>query len=330
MKTTPVYEHHHPLSAYRSTLREILDRGVRRPNRTGDDTLFLPGVCLKFDMNDGFPAFTARKFAFKSMEGELLGFLRAYQSSADFRALGCPVWDGNANTTPSWVNNPNRKGTDDIGRAYGVQWNEWRDWRLATSQSEYEDLLSKGYRIVLQGSQPQGSEGLMMLKELNQVESSLRTLLTNPTDRRNIITGWRPDEHDRMALPACHMTYTWMADTVNNELHLTTHMRSWDMVLAFNIQLSSLFLHIMARLSGFKPATMTLFVDDAHIYMSHIPGLELMLSRKEHPLPTLAMSERIRKAYPDEIPGVFKRLEPEDFWLENYVHEPAIKFQMAA
>lgn len=329
MKVTPVYEHYHPLTAYRITLREILDSGSRRPNRTGEDTLFLPGVCLKFNMAQGFPAFTARKFFFKPMVGELLGFLRAYQSAADFRSIGCKVWDGNANETPSWVQNPHRKGTDDIGRAYGVQWNEWRDWRLATSATEVEYLLSKGYRKVLEGASPDGAAGTMMLKELNQVETSLRTLLTNPTDRRNIITGWRPDEHDRMALPACHMTYTWMADTAKNELHLTTHMRSWDMVLAFNIQLSSLFLHIMARLSGFKPATMTLFVDDAHVYMNHIPGLQLMLSRAEHPLPTLGMSERLRKVTPEEIPGVFKTLQPEDFWLENYVHEEPIKFVMA-
>lgn len=330
MQVTPVYEHHHPLSAYRSTLREILDRGIRRPNRTGEDTLFLPGVCLKFDMKDGFPAFTARKFAFKSMVGELLGFLRAYQSAADFRALGCKVWDANANTTAGWLANPHRKGEDDIGRVYGVQWNEWRDWRLATSQAETDELLAKGYRIMVQDTREEGAQRTMLLKELNLVEGALRTLLTNPTDRRNIITGWRPDEHDRMALPACHMTYTWMADTASNTLHLTTHMRSWDMVLAFNIQLSSLFLHIMARLSGFQPGTVTMFVDDAHIYMNHIPGLQEMLGRLEHKLPTLGISEKVRKVSLEEVPGAFKRLEPQDFWLENYVHEPAIAFQMAA
>lgn len=330
MHVTSPYLSSHPLAAYRQALQDILEHGSRRPNRTGYDTFFLPGVCLKFDMAQGFPAFTARKFAFKSMVGELLGFFRGYDNSEDFRALGCPVWDANANVTPGWVNNPNRKGPNDIGRAYGVQWNGWRDWRLATTREEALSLEEKGYKKVLDGVTPERRLGAVYLGELNQLETSLRTLLTNPTDRRNIITGWRPDEHDRMALPACHMTYTWMADTVNNRLHLSTHMRSWDMVLAFNIQLSSLFLHVMSRLSGFEPGTMTLFADDAHIYENHIPGLLTMLQREEHALPSLGMSDSLRKVNLEEVPGVFKRLEPADFWLENYAHEPAIKFQMAA
>lgn len=320
----------HILDGYRQVLRDILDHGVLRPNRTGVDTLFLPGVSLKFDMNAGFPAFTARKFAFKSAVGEFLGLLRGYTSAADFRALGCPVWDANANVTPSWLANPARKGVDDLGRIYGAQWNDWRDWRLSQSEQDSENLRMLGYRRVLRGTDDTGQQGEVFLGSINQLESSLRTLLANPTDRRNVITAWRPDEHDRMALPACHMTYTWMVDTRRGELHLTTHMRSWDAVLAFNIQLSSLFLHLMSRFAGLKPRTVTLFVDDAHIYSSHIPGVEEMLSRQEHPEPALWLSDRIRKLDLDEVQGAFQVPQPEDFRLDNYTCEPQIRFKMAA
>lgn len=326
MNSTPAP---HPLDGYRQLLRDILDHGVRRPNRTGEDTLFLPGAMLKFDMREGFPVFTARKFAFKSMVGELLGFFRGYSSAADFRALGCKVWDANANSTPGWLANPNRKGVDDIGRAYGVQWTDWKDWRVAQSDAEAQRLAQQGYSCVLEGHRFDEPAGVYC-KGVNQLEQALRTILTDPTSRRNIITAWRPDEHDRMALPACHTNYTWLCDTESRILHLTTEMRSWDTVLAFNIQLSSLFLHIMARLAGYTPGTVTLFVADAHVYLNHVPGLSEMLQRQEHPLPQLGMSPRLQALTPDGVPGVFSQLQPADFWLEGYAHEPPIAFQMAA
>src|SRR5690606_39504161 len=43
-----------------------------------------------------FPAVTTKRLAFKSAMGELVGFLRGASSAADFRALGCKVWDQNA------------------------------------------------------------------------------------------------------------------------------------------------------------------------------------------------------------------------------------------
>lgn len=103
----------HPMQQYHDLLRTVITDGVRRPNRTGVDTFFVPGIMLKFLMEQGFPALTTRKFAFKSMVGELLGFFRGYDSAADFRSIGCKVWDQNANETASWLANPNRIGRPD-------------------------------------------------------------------------------------------------------------------------------------------------------------------------------------------------------------------------
>ena len=101
--------------------------------------------------------------------------------------------------------------------------------------------------------------------------------------------------------------------------------------LAFNIQLSALFLHIMARLTGYTPGSSTMFVSDAHVYVNHIEGVTELLSREHFEQPTLGMSDHLQPLQSvDEIPGIFTKIQPEDFWLDNYQCHPAIKFPMAA
>jgi thymidylate synthase len=113
--TTSTANAPHPMQQFHDMLAHILAEGKRRPNRTGIDTLFVPGHMLKFDLEkDGFPAITTKRLAFKSAKGELCGFFRGYTNAAQFRAIDCKVWDGNANETKSWLANPYRKGIDDL------------------------------------------------------------------------------------------------------------------------------------------------------------------------------------------------------------------------
>ena len=65
---------------------------------------------MRFDLQEGFPAVTTKKLAFKSAVGEMVGFLRGSRNAAEFRALGCKVWDQNANENQQWLANPYRLG----------------------------------------------------------------------------------------------------------------------------------------------------------------------------------------------------------------------------
>jgi len=67
---------------------------------------------MRFDLAEGFPAITTRRLAFKTAIRETVGFLRAYKSAADFRALGSKVWDQNANENKQWLENSYRMQTD--------------------------------------------------------------------------------------------------------------------------------------------------------------------------------------------------------------------------
>src|SRR5258706_9821994 len=105
---------------YLDLLARIMREGTLQSNRTGVDTYFLPGATLQFDLRDGFPALTTKKLAFRQVVGELLGFIRGYNNAAEFRSLGCQIWDANANENQAWLNNPNRIGKDDLGAIYGM------------------------------------------------------------------------------------------------------------------------------------------------------------------------------------------------------------------
>ena len=115
------------MKQYLDLLKTILEAGTLQENRTGIKTISIPGAMMRFDMQEGFPAITTRRLAFKTAMSEMIGFLRAYKSAADFRELGCKVWDQNANENAQWLANPFRSGVDDLGEVYGAQWRQWPD-----------------------------------------------------------------------------------------------------------------------------------------------------------------------------------------------------------
>lgn len=318
----------HPMEQFHQLIHRIITEGVRRPNRTGTDTLYIPGATLAYDLQaDGFPAITTKKLAFKSAVGELLGFFRGYDSAAQFRDIGCKVWDQNANETQAWLDSFYRKGVDDIGRAYGKQWTDWKDTRVEPEARARQMIAEKGYThlgFALSGD-------WIIQRGINQLEECLHQLITAPTSRRIMLTGWRPDEFDQMALPPCHCDYVLMADPETRTLDLAVFQRSFDMGLAFNTAINALYLSVFARLAGYNARRVNHFICDAHVYVNHVEGMNLMLSREHYPQPQLVISPEVKPITSvDEIPGVFTRIEPHHFHLEGYQHHPAIPLPMAA
>lgn len=316
---------------YHHLLQAALEQGIDQFNtRTNKLCRVLVGYQLQYNMANGFPAITTKKLAFNNMKGELLGFFRGYDNAADFRALSCTVWDQNANETPAWLNNPNRKGQDDLGRIYGKQWTDFKDRRVVATERDRDELLSKGYgQRMCDPSQP----AWLMERGINQLENALRTIITNPSDRRTIVSGWNPAEFDQMALPPCHMDYRFVAFEDTKTLHVVMTIRSWDLFLGapFNIASTSLFLAIMARLAGYTPGTVTIQATNAHLYEDHFDQVKEILTREHFEAPWLVLADSIKCIEsPDEIAGVFTRIEPDAISLAGYQSHAAIKASMAA
>ena len=104
---------------YLKLVSRVLETGSTMPNRTGIDTLKVHGAYLTADLGAGAPVLTTKRVAWKSAYAEMIGFLRGLDNAADFRKLGCQVWDANANENAEWLSNPHRKGPDDLGPVYG-------------------------------------------------------------------------------------------------------------------------------------------------------------------------------------------------------------------
>ena len=322
---------------YHQLLRLTMEQGVDQHNtRTNKLCRALVGHQVQYDLRQGFPALTTRKLPFKNIVGELLGFFRGYDNAADFRALGCHFWDINANETPAWLASPYRRGHDDLSRIYGKQWTEWMDRRIVDAPAERDRLLGLGYQVRM-CAEDVSEEGKktewLMQRTINQLENALTKLLTDPSDRRVIVSGWNVAELDMMALPPCHMDYRFVAFENPRVLNLVMTIRSWDLLLGApaNICATAIFLSVMARLAGYEPGVVTIQATNAHIYEDHFDQVRELLSRDHLEAPKLILSDNIKRIERlEDIAGVFARIEPSDITMDGYVSHAAIKAPMAA
>ena len=322
------------MKAYLDLVQDIFDHGVWQDNRTGVRTLSLPGAALRLDLREGFPAVTTKQLAFKSAIGELVGFLRAADSAAQFRDLGCKVWDQNANQNTQWLANPYRSGLDDLGPVYGVQWRRWPAYKLlsAHDRARIADAMGRGFRQVATFDED-GVPSVLLYKAVDQLRACLDMLIHDPGSRRILFHGWNWAQLDEMALPPCHLLYQFVAHPSTRELSLCLYIRSNDVGLGtpFNLAEAAALTHLVARLTGFRPRWLSYFIGDAHIYETHVDMLREQLRRKPLSLPQLALSARI----PDYAqtrryePQWLEHVEPSDFVLEGYSHHGRLSAPMA-
>jgi thymidylate synthase len=279
------------MQLYLDLLKDILDNGDDKDDRTGVGTLSVFGRQLRFDLRKGFPAVTTKKLAWKACVGELLWFI---EGSRDERRLAEITHGTRDGTVTIWTPNalasywkPKAKFEGDLGRVYGVQ---WRDW---VTNSGHIDQLTK----LLEG------------------------LKSDPSGRRHILSAWNVGELDQMALPPCHVMSQFY---VNKKRELSCHMyqRSVDVFLGlpFNIASYALLTHLIAHHCGYKVGELVISTGDTHIYKNHVEQVKEQLSRNPLPLPTLML--------PVEKKDIFE-MTMNDIHLEGYNSHGPIKAEMA-
>lgn len=308
----------------------ILDDGSWQQNRTGIRTRAISGAALKFDLSQGFPAVTTRKLPFKTFMGEFVGFLRASDSAADFRALGSKIWDLNANDNTQWLANPNRRGLDDLGRIYGVQWRRWQAYKtLPASGPQFDQAIAAGFRVIGRADDGQA----ILRREVDQVRDCLDKIAQNPSDRRILFHAWNPAELDEMALPPCHLLYQFNVSVEKRELSLCLYQRSVDAPLGLvgNLAEAAALLSLFARLTGYTPRWLNWFGSDVHIYENQLEMVGEQLRRTPHPAPRLVINPRIPAFAETGVyaPEWLDRIEPSDFSLEGYQHDAPLTAPMA-
>ncbi|MEH6531820.1 MAG: thymidylate synthase [Photobacterium frigidiphilum] len=279
------------MKQYLELCQRIVDDGVWIENkRTNKRCLTVVNADLTFDVaNNQFPLITTRKSFWKSAIAELLGYIRGYDNAADFRALGTKTWDMNANDNLAWLNNPHRKGEDDMGRVYGVQGRSWQ--------------------------KPDGST-------IDQLRKIVDNLSEGIDDRGEILTFYNPGEFDMGCLRPCMHTHTF--SLLGDTLYLTSYQRSCDVPLGLNfnqVQVYTL-LALVAQITGKKPGLAYHKIINAHIYEDQLPLLrDVQLTRTPFASPKLIINPKIKS-----IEDLETWVTMDDFEVLGYEHHEAIKY----
>lgn len=275
---------------YISMCRRIFDSGIWVENeRTGKRCLTVINADLQYNMHSNrLPILTTKKMAWKSAIAEMLGYLRGYTNAADFRKIGCNTWNANANENEAWLNNPWRKGEDDMGRCYGAQARDWKN--------------------------PEG----MPIDQLRDVYMDLKLGIDN---RSEIITFMNPGERDRACLNSCMHTHTF--SILDGTLYLTSYQRSCDVPLGvpFNSIQCGWLLLIMAQITGLKPGVCFHKLVNVHVYENQLELLVEQVVRTPYVQPHLIINPEVKT-----LEDLMTWVTLDDFKLVGYKSHDAIRF----
>ena|SRR5579875_1525571 len=268
------------MQQYLHLLQHILDNGVKKTDRTGTGTISCFGYQMRFNLQDGFPLVTTKKLHVKSIIHELLWFLKGDTNIAYLKENGVSIWN-------EWAD-----AQGNLGPVYGKQ---WRSWEGANNEV------------------------------VDQISEVIQQIKTNPDSRRLMVSAWNVADLPRMALMPCHALfqfYTAPGQAGKRTLSCQLYQRSADVFLGvpFNIASYALLTMMIAQVCNMVPGEFIHTFGDVHIYNNHLEQVQLQLSRKPYPLPTMKLNPEVKNIFDFRF---------EDFTLENYQSHPAIKAPVA-
>jgi thymidylate synthase len=194
---------------YQNLVKDILENGVQKKDRTGTGTISVFGRQIRHKMGEGFPLLTTKKMAWKQIVTELLWFLKGDTNIKYLLENDCHIWDGDAYQSYKLKHNfqinqgidilsqdefINRIKTDDnfakefgeLGPIYG---NQWRRWKKV--DEVWDENLHPPFKIE-------------NIELIDQIQNLIKDLKANPDSRRLIVNAWNVGELDQMVLPPCH------------------------------------------------------------------------------------------------------------------------------
>ena len=213
---------------YLKLLKDILDNGVKKQDRTGTGTLSVFGRQIRHDMSKGFPLLTTKKMAWKQIVTELIWFLRGDTNIKYLVDNDCHIWDGDCyqayvkkhkhairtegdrseiaiqlletQLIYSQEEFINKIKTDtefakkwgELGPIYGKQWRSWDVPKILTiERGKVENGIGTEW-------------GSWERNPIDQIQNLINDLKTNPDSRRLMVNAWNVGELDQMVLPPCH------------------------------------------------------------------------------------------------------------------------------
>jgi thymidylate synthase len=238
---------------YLDLLRNVLEHGERRTDRTGTGTISLFGAQTRYDLRDGFPLVTTKKVLFPAVVRELIWFLKGSTNINDDLHAHTPIWD-------AWAD-----ADGDLGPIYGYQWRHWG--------APYE-----------KGKPAEGG--------VDQIKEVIQQIKTNPSSRRLIVSAWNVADIPQMKLPPCHAFFQFYVHDKWLDCQLYQRSADLALGVPFNIASYALLQAMVAQECGLTPRHFVHTLGDAHIYLNHVEGVKIQLERQPHPLPTLVLANK--------------------------------------
>ena len=289
------------MKQYLDLVKEVLERGTRKENRTGVDTISAFNINYSIDMRDGFPLLTTKEISWKNIVVENLWFLSGDLHIGLLKKHGCKFWD-------HWA--------DDEGFVPSAYGNFWRKFPVH-GEPGYNDQV----RYVLDTIKKNPNSRRMVISAWAPGNAQASGL---PPCHLLFIFNVQYDDKGEPRL--C--------------VHLTQRSCDVALGVPYNIAGYSFLLHLFSHLTGMKPGIFGHSLVDAHIYTKkadgsmeeydHIPGLKEQLNRNVRKLPSLVIDPSIKT-----IDDVMDLLDADTdtilskFKLEDYRPEPFIHFKVA-
>ena len=190
------------MKQYLDNLEYILEKGTRRKNRSGIDTIGIFGMMNEYDLSKSFPLLTTKKMFWKGIVYELLWMLRGDTNIKYLNDNGVHIWDKNANDFYK------AKLANAVEKAEQVQ-----------DVTPFYTMIDEGDLGPVYGKQWRNFNGF------DQVEDVIDQIKNNPESRRIILSAWNPPQIKNVALPPCHvMSQFYISD---GTLSCMMTQRSW-------------------------------------------------------------------------------------------------------
>ena len=288
------------MKQYLDAVRETLEKGTRKPNRTGVDTISTFNINYEIDLAEGFPLLTTKAVSWKNIVIENLWFLSGSTDIGLLKKHDCKFWD-------PWA--------DEHGKVPSAYGNFWRHFPLPDNRTN--DQIA------------------YIVEQLHKNPMS-RRMLVSAWAPGNAQTSALPPCH---ALWVVNVQLDESGEQVLC-LHLTQRSCDIALGVPYNIAGYAFMLELLSRFSGIPAGVFGHTLIDAHIYTAkadgtkaeydHIPGLKQQLERAPRSLPSLEIDSSI-KSLADIEPLLSLDTDEimDKFRLHNYDPHPAIAFKVA-
>ncbi|MBB5351994.1 thymidylate synthase [Haloferula luteola] len=243
------------MQGYLDLLRDVLENGEHRADRTGTGTWAVFGRQVRFDLRQGFPCLTTKKLHLRSIIHELLWFLKGDTNIAYLKEHGVRIWD-------EWAD---EKG--DLGPVYGRQWRSF-----PRPNGGQVDQIAELVRDLKE--KPHSRRHLVVAWNPGEIES----MALPPCHCLFQFFVHEPDS----AQPglSCQL-YQRSADLF--------------LGVPFNIASYALLTQMLAQVCGYQAREFIHTFGDLHLYQNHLDQARLQLTRDPRPLPSMQINPTVTR-----------------------------------